>query len=73
MARRVPPPTTPTTPSPPAGPTAPVYVPLNANQRAVGNALVSYFNSNGGIPMVFAMLTPAGLSQVAGETGVGSQ
>jgi autotransporter-associated beta strand protein len=62
----VPPPT-------PAGPTPPLYTPLNANQQAVGSALVNYFNSNGGIPLVFAMLTPTGLSQVAGETGVGSQ
>jgi len=46
---------------------------LNGNQSNVTNALTSYFNSTGGIPTVFANLSPAGLSQVAGEAGTGVQ
>ncbi|SHJ79732.1 autotransporter-associated beta strand repeat-containing protein [Bradyrhizobium lablabi] len=46
---------------------------LNANQRNVANALTNFFNANGGIPLVFGALTPAGLSQVSGETATGSQ
>jgi uncharacterized protein with beta-barrel porin domain len=46
---------------------------LNANQQNVGNALVNFFNSTGGIPMVFGALTPAGLTQLSGEAGTGSQ
>jgi autotransporter-associated beta strand protein len=46
---------------------------LNGNQQNVGNALTNYFNATGGIPMVYASLSPAGLSQAAGETATGSQ
>ena len=46
---------------------------LNANQQVVANAIVGFFNNNGGIPLVFGGLTPAGLTQIAGETAVGSQ
>ena len=46
---------------------------LNVNQQNVGNAIVGFFNSNGGIPLVFGGLTPAGLSQVSGETATGTQ
>jgi uncharacterized protein with beta-barrel porin domain len=46
---------------------------LNANQQNVGNALVNFFNSTGGIPIVFGALTPAGLTQLSGEAGTGSQ
>ncbi len=46
---------------------------LNGNQAAVGTALVNFFNSAGGIPMVFGSLSPAGLTQVSGETATGSQ
>jgi uncharacterized protein with beta-barrel porin domain len=46
---------------------------LNANQQAVGNALINFFNATGGIPLVFGTLTPAGLSQVSGESATGSQ
>ena len=46
---------------------------LNANQQNIGNAIVGFFNNTGGIPLVFGGLTPAGLSQVSGETTVGSQ
>jgi autotransporter-associated beta strand protein len=46
---------------------------LNGNQRGVGSALVNYFNNTGGIPLVFGGLTAAGLTQISGETAVGSQ
>ena len=46
---------------------------LNGNQRDVGSALVNYFNNTGGIPLVFGGLTAAGLTQISGETAVGSQ
>ncbi|MDO9413369.1 MAG: hypothetical protein Q7T81_12430 [Pseudolabrys sp.] len=46
---------------------------LTANQQNVANALTNYFNSTGGIPLAFAALNAGQLSQVAGETSVGSQ
>jgi uncharacterized protein with beta-barrel porin domain len=46
---------------------------LSGNQQGVGNALINYFNSTGGIPMVFGSLTPNGLTQISGETTTGSQ
>jgi uncharacterized protein with beta-barrel porin domain len=46
---------------------------LNRNQQNVGNAIVGFFNSNGSIPLVFGGLTPAGLTQISGETATGSQ
>jgi uncharacterized protein with beta-barrel porin domain len=46
---------------------------LNGNQQNVGNALTNFFNTTGGIPIVFGALTPAGLTQAAGETATGSQ
>jgi uncharacterized protein with beta-barrel porin domain len=46
---------------------------LNGNQAAVGAALVNFFNSTGGIPMVFGSLSPAGLTQASGETATGTQ
>ncbi len=46
---------------------------LNANQQSVGNALNNFFNANGGIPVAFATLSPAGLTQVSGETATGTQ
>lgn len=46
---------------------------LNGNQRNAANALSNFFDTTGGIPMVFAALSPTGLTQVAGETAVGSQ
>ena len=46
---------------------------LNSNQQAVGNALINFFNTTGGIPLVFGTLTPAGLTQVSGETATGTQ
>ena len=46
---------------------------LNQNQQNVANAIVGFFNSNGSLPLVFGGLTPAGLTQAAGETATGSQ
>jgi autotransporter-associated beta strand protein len=46
---------------------------LNGNQKNVANALSNFFNSTGGIPTVFATLSPAGLTQASGETATGSQ
>jgi len=46
---------------------------LSGNQQAVGNAITNFFNTNGGIPMVFGALTPTGLSQLSGESATGSQ
>ena len=46
---------------------------LNANQQNVANALVNFFNTSGGIPLVFGTLTPAGLTQASGESATGSQ
>jgi autotransporter-associated beta strand protein/probable HAF family extracellular repeat protein len=46
---------------------------LNNNQQSVANALTSFFNRTGGIPAVFGALTPAGLTQVSGESATGSQ
>jgi uncharacterized protein with beta-barrel porin domain len=46
---------------------------LNVNQQAVANALINFFNSTGGIPLVFGTLTPGGLTQASGEIGTGSQ
>ena len=46
---------------------------LNGNQQAVGNALTNFFNSTGSIPVAFASLSAAGLTQVSGETATGSQ
>ena len=46
---------------------------LNVNQQNVGNALANFFNTSGGIPLVFGALTPAGLTQASGEAATGSQ
>ena len=46
---------------------------LNVNQNNVGNALINFFNSTGGIPTVFGTLTPAGLTQLSGESATSSQ
>jgi autotransporter-associated beta strand protein len=42
---------------------------LTGNQNNVASALTNYFNANGGIPTVFAMLNGTGLSQVSGQPG----
>ncbi|UGA47613.1 autotransporter domain-containing protein [Bradyrhizobium quebecense] len=46
---------------------------LKLNQTNVADALANFFNSNGGIPTVFATLQPAGLSQASGELATGTQ
>jgi T5SS/PEP-CTERM-associated repeat protein/autotransporter-associated beta strand protein len=46
---------------------------LNVNQQGVGNALVSFFNRGGGIPLAFGGLTGPGLTQISGESAAGSQ
>jgi uncharacterized protein with beta-barrel porin domain len=46
---------------------------LSGNQNNVANTLINFFNSTGGIPLVFGTLTPGGLSQLSGETATGSQ
>ena len=46
---------------------------LNQNQQAVANTLINYFNANNSIPLVFGGLTPAGLTQISGETATGAQ
>ncbi|SDJ83718.1 Uncharacterized conserved protein, contains a C-terminal beta-barrel porin domain [Bradyrhizobium sp. Rc2d] len=52
---------------------APPGTGLSGNQQKVGNVITNFFNSNGGIPIVFGSLTPAGLTQLSGELGSGSQ
>jgi uncharacterized protein with beta-barrel porin domain len=42
---------------------------LSGNEQAVGNALISYFNINGGIPLVFGRLNGPALSQASGQPG----
>jgi autotransporter-associated beta strand protein len=51
----------------------PTFRPFNLNQRNLANTLTNSFNTAGGIPLVFGALTPAGLTQVSGEAGTGSQ
>jgi uncharacterized protein with beta-barrel porin domain len=46
---------------------------LNGNQQNVANTLINFFNTTGGIPLVFGALTPAGLTQDSGEAATGSQ
>jgi autotransporter-associated beta strand protein len=59
---------------PPVGPAGPNFGSgLSLNQQSVANTLTSFFNATGGIPMAFGTLTPAGLSQVSGESATGSQ
>jgi uncharacterized protein with beta-barrel porin domain len=46
---------------------------LNVNQQNVATALTNFFNSTGGIPIVFGALSPAGLTQVSGELPTAAQ
>jgi uncharacterized protein with beta-barrel porin domain len=46
---------------------------LSVNQANVANTLINFFNTTGGIPMVFGTLTPAGLTQASGEVATGTQ
>ncbi len=52
---------------------APEFMPGNVNQRNVASAIINSFNTVGGLPGAFLTLTPASLTQVSGETAVGSQ
>ncbi|MGV7219679.1 autotransporter outer membrane beta-barrel domain-containing protein [Bradyrhizobium sp. UFLA05-112] len=46
---------------------------LNVNQTNVANALTNFFNANGGIDVVYASLSPNGLTQASGESATGAQ
>jgi autotransporter-associated beta strand protein len=46
---------------------------LNTNQRNVSNAIANSFSLTGGAPAAFMTLAPAGLTQISGETAVGTQ
>jgi T5SS/PEP-CTERM-associated repeat protein/autotransporter-associated beta strand protein len=46
---------------------------LNGNQSSVANALVNYFNRNGGIPLVYGGLTAPGLTQASGPIATAVQ
>jgi autotransporter-associated beta strand protein len=46
---------------------------LNGNQQAVGDALTNFFNTTGGIPLIYSALTAAGLTQASGQSATGSQ
>ncbi|MBR1230631.1 autotransporter domain-containing protein [Bradyrhizobium sp. AUGA SZCCT0182] len=53
--------------------TTPAAGTINGNQNNVANALITYFNTTGGIPLVFATLSAGSLSQASGESATGSQ
>lgn len=62
------------TPTPAPPPAAPAYGSgLSRNQENVANALISSFNTAGGIPMVFGLLNADGLTRVSGEAATGIQ
>ena len=46
---------------------------FNPNQRTIANVLTTFFNTNGSIPVAFALLTPTGLTQVSGESASSSR
>ncbi|HEX9471819.1 MAG TPA: autotransporter domain-containing protein, partial [Bradyrhizobium sp.] len=46
---------------------------LGGNRQGIANAITGFFTNNGSIPLAFGGLTPAGLTQISGETAVGSQ
>ena len=46
---------------------------LSGNQQAIANALVNYFNTNGGIPLRYGLLNVPGLTQASGESATGTQ
>ncbi len=46
---------------------------LNVNQKNVIDAVANAFNNGATLPLQFAALGPAGLSQASGETATGSQ
>jgi autotransporter-associated beta strand protein len=49
------------------------FLTSNVNQANVGNGIINSFTQTGSIPAAFALLSPTGLSQVSGETAVGTQ
>jgi autotransporter-associated beta strand protein len=52
----------------------PQFMPGNVNQRNVANAIGNSLDTVGGLPAeFFTATTPAGLTQLSGETAVGSQ
>jgi uncharacterized protein with beta-barrel porin domain len=53
--------------------TTPASTGLNGNQNNVANALIDYFNMNGGIPTKFATLPASALTQLDGEDATGAQ
>jgi uncharacterized protein with beta-barrel porin domain len=59
--------------APPPNPTPRFGNRLTGNQSSVATALIRSFNSAGGIPLAFGVLTPLGLTQVAGESATGTQ
>jgi autotransporter-associated beta strand protein len=46
---------------------------LSVNQQNVANALTSFFDTTGGIPLVFGALSAPGLTQASGEIATTSQ
>jgi len=46
---------------------------LNRNQQNVADALLGYFDRNGGIPAIYGALSPNGLGQASGEVATGAQ
>ena len=53
--------------------TTPASTGLNGNQNNVANALIDYFNANGGLPTKFATLPASALTQLDGEDATGAQ
>jgi autotransporter-associated beta strand protein len=49
------------------------FLTSNVNQANVGNGIINSFTQMGGVPAAFALLSPTGLTQVSGETAVGTQ
>jgi len=49
--------------------TTPASGTINGNQNNVANALINYFNTTGGIPIMFATLSAPALSQASGQPG----
>jgi len=47
--------------------------PGGGNQQTVGNTLVNFFNTTGGIPALYTTLSSGGLSQASGETATATQ
>ncbi|MHA7775783.1 autotransporter-associated beta strand repeat-containing protein [Roseibium sp. M-1] len=50
----------------------PSFSNLNRNQQSVADAIVTYFDTNGGLPAEFAALDANGLTAVSGEIAAGA-